>query len=85
MVEFPDEVVKKAFGAADFRCECLIVDHGHSYNSLCMKVLDWNQRGQPTEKGWEAQFILSPEKGGKHTQENCEILCWDCYTKKNKE
>ena len=85
MVEFPVEVVKKAFGAADFRCECLIVEHGHSYNSMCMRVLDWNKRGQSTEKGWEAHFILNPENGGKTTQENCEILCWDCYCKKNKK
>jgi len=90
MAEFPEEVVKKAFGAADFRCECLLVEHGHGYNSMCMRVLDWNKRGQSFkapdgEKGWDAHFIVSPENGGKTTQENCEILCWDCYCKKNKK
>ena len=85
MVEFPEEVVKKAFGAADFRCECLLIEHGHGYNSMCMRVLDWNKRGQSGLKGWEAHFIKSPESGGKPTQENCEILCWDCYVKKNKK
>jgi hypothetical protein len=85
MVEFPEEVVKKAFGAADGRCECLLVEHGHTYNSMCMKVLDWKQRGKATEKGWEAHFIVSPENGGEPTQRNCEILCWDCYYKKNKK
>jgi hypothetical protein len=24
---------------------------------------------------------VSPEEGGKPTVENCEVLCWDCYTK----
>jgi hypothetical protein len=77
MVEFPEQVVKKAFGAADFRYECLLVEHGHTYNSMCMRLLDWNKRGQDCEKGWEAHFIVSPENRGKTTQENCEILCWD--------
>lgn len=81
MAEFPEEVVKKAFAAADFRCECLLVEHGHTYNSMCMRVLDWKKRGQSGEKGWEAHFIVSPEEGGKPAQENCEILCWDCYNK----
>jgi hypothetical protein len=78
MVEFPEEVVKKAFGAADGRCECLMVEHGHKYNSMCMRAADG-------EKGWEANWIVKPEDGGKPTQENCEILCWDCYVKKNKK
>jgi hypothetical protein len=90
MVEFPEEVVKKAFGASDGRCECLMVEHGHKYNSMCMRVLDWDKRGQSFiaadgEKGWEANWIVKPEDGGKPTQENCEILCWDCYVKKNKK
>ena len=83
MVEFPEEVVKQAFGAADYRCECLKLEHGHKYNSLCMHQVDWNKRGQPDEKGWQADFIVPPEKGGKPVIENCEILCWDCYTKKH--
>ena len=41
---------------------------------MCMRVLDWKERGKATEKGWEARFIVSPEEGGKPTQENCEIL-----------
>jgi hypothetical protein len=90
MAEFPEDVVKKAFGAADGRCECLLVEHGHKYNSMCMRVLDWNKRGQSFmgpdgQKGWEANWIVPPEKGGKPTQQNCEILCWDCYCKKNKK
>lgn len=85
MAEFPEEVVKKAFGAADGRCECLTVEHGHIYNSQCMRVLDWEKRGQPGIKGWEANWLVSPENGGKPTQENCEILCWDCFSKKNKK
>jgi len=85
MAEFPEEVVTKAFGAADFRCECVTVEHGHNWG-MCMRVLDWKERGKAGEKGWEARFIVSPEEGGKPTQENCEILCWDCYCKtvKNK-
>jgi hypothetical protein len=41
--------------------------------------------GPDGQKGWEAHWIVPPEKGGKPTQENCEILCWDCYVKKNKK
>jgi hypothetical protein len=90
MVEFPEEVVKKAFGACDGRCECLLVEHGHKYNSQCMRVLSWDKRGQSFmapdgQKGWEAHWIVNPENGGKPTQQNCEILCWDCYIKKNKK
>jgi hypothetical protein len=44
MVDFPEEVVKKAFGACDGRCECLLVEHGHNYNSQCMRVLRWDKR-----------------------------------------
>ncbi|MFW6117716.1 MAG: hypothetical protein ACOC6G_03940 [Thermoproteota archaeon] len=81
MAEFPEEVVKKAFGAADGRCECLIEEHGHTYG-MCMKVLEWKNRGQPGKRGaWEAHWKVSPEEGGTPVASNCEILCWDCYQK----
>lgn len=81
MSEFPEEVAKRAFGRADGRCECLRETHGHSYG-MCMKVLEWENRRRGKEMGaWEAHHIISPGAGGKSTESNCEILCWDCYSK----
>lgn len=81
MVEFPEDVVKKAFMRANMRCQCERDTHDHG-TFTCFKQIIWEHRGNANERsGWEAVFYVSPEKGGKPTVENCEILCWDCYTK----
>jgi hypothetical protein len=79
--EFPEDVLKQAFRRANARCQCERGDHGHG-TFTCFKQIIWEHRGNKTERsGWEARFFVSPEDGGKPTVENCEILCWDCYTK----
>lgn len=81
MVEVPEEVVKKAFGAADGRCECLREEHGHSYG-MCMNVLEWENRGQAGERGaWDVHCKVSSQEDKKPNASDCEILCWDCYKK----
>jgi len=81
MSQFPEEVVKQAFTRANARCQCERDDHGHG-SFTCFKQIIWEHRGNKTERsGWEARYFVSPEEGGKTTVENCEILCWDCYTK----
>ena len=81
MGQFPEEVVKQAFARANARCQCEREGHAHS-TFTCFKQIEWKNRENGTERnGWEAQYIVSPEEGGKPTVENCEMLCWDCYTK----
>jgi len=81
MSQFPEEVVKQAFTRANARCQCERDDHGHG-SFTCFKQIEWKNRENKTERsGWEARYFVSPEEGGKATVENCEILCWDCYTK----
>ena len=81
MSEFPEEVVKQAFTRANARCQCEREDHGHG-SFTCFRQIIWENRGNRTERsGWEARFFVSPEEGGKPTVENCEILCYDCYSK----
>jgi len=81
MNQFPEEVLKQAFLRANSRCQCEREDHGHG-SFTCFKQIIWKNRGNSTERsGWEAHYFVNPEKGGKPTVENCEVLCWDCYTK----
>ena len=81
MSQFPEEVVKQAFLRANARCQCERDDHGHG-SFTCFKQIIWeNRENSPEISGWEAHCFVNPEKGGKLTVENCEILCWDCYTK----
>ena len=81
MSEFSEEVLKKAFLRANARCQCEREGHSHG-NFTCYGQILWENRGNTTERsGWEANFYVSPEKGGKPTVENCEILCWACYSK----
>ena len=81
MSQFPEEVVKKAFLRANARCQCEREDDGHG-SCTCFKQIEYKNRGNETERsGWQANYLVSPESGGKPTVENCEILCWDCYTK----
>jgi len=81
MGQFPEEVVKQAFSRANARCQCEREGHAHS-TFTCFKQIEWKNRGNGKERsGWEAHYIVSPKEGGKPTVENCEILCWDCYTK----
>lgn len=81
MSQFPKEVVKKAFSRANFRCQCEKKTHDHG-TFTCFKQIKLEHRRNKTERsGWEANYIISPEKGGKFTVENCEILCWGCYIK----
>jgi hypothetical protein len=76
MGQFSEEVVKKAFARANARCQCEREGHAHS-SFTCFKQIKWKNKGST----WEAHYMVSPEEGGKSTVENCEILCWDCYTK----
>jgi hypothetical protein len=81
MSQFPEEIVKKAFLRANCRCQCERDDHDHG-TFTCFKQIIWENRGNKNERsGWEATYFVSPEKGGKLTVENCEVLCWSCYTK----
>jgi len=81
MSQFPEDVVKQAFSRANMRCQCEREVHGHG-SFTCFKQIIWEHRGNKTERsGWDANCFVSPKKGGKLTVENCEILCWDCYTK----
>ena len=81
MSEFSEEVVKQAFTRANARCQCEREDHGHG-SFTCFRQIIWENRGNKTERsGWESRFFVSPEEGGKPTVENCEILCYDCYSK----
>ena len=81
MDQFPKEVVKKAFARANARCQCEREDHDHG-SFTCFKQIEWINRGKSKERsGWEAHYFFSPKEGGKPRLENCEILCWDCYTK----
>jgi len=81
MSQFPEDVVKQAFSRANMRCQCERGDHGHG-NFTCFKQIIWEHRRNKTERsGWEANYFVNPEKSGKLTVENCEVLCWDCYTK----
>ena len=80
MSQFPEEVVKKAFLRANMRCQCERENHDHG-SFTCYKQILWEHRKNTTERsGWEAAYFVEPEKGGKITLENCEILCWNCYS-----
>jgi hypothetical protein len=80
MQEFSDEILKKAFLRANMRCQCEKDNHDHG-NFTCFKQLIWENRGNKTESSWEVNYLISPEKEGKFTIENFEILCWKCYNK----
>ena len=81
MSQFTDEVVKKAFLRANSRCQCERNDHDHG-TFTCFKQIIWENRGNKAERsGWEAHYLVNPEKGGKLTVENCQIFCWSCYIK----
>ena len=81
MSHFPEEAAKKAFLRANCRCQCERDKHDHGAFT-CFKQIILKHRGNKTERsGWEAHYFLSPEKGGKLSVENCEILCWGCYSK----
>ena len=81
MSQFPEEVVKKVFLRANSRCQCERDNHDHG-TFTCFKQIILENRGNKTERsGWEAHYFVSPEKGGKLTIDNCEILCWSCYAK----
>jgi len=78
---FPEEVSKKAFSRANCRCQCERDKHDHG-TFTCFKQIILEHRGNKTERsGWEAHYFLNPQKGGKLSVENCEILCWSCYSK----
>jgi hypothetical protein len=80
-MEFPEDVLKKAFMRANMRCQCERDTHDHG-TFTCFKQIIWEHKGNANERsGWGAVCYVSPENGGKPTIENCEILCWDCYNK----
>jgi len=84
-IQFPEEIVKKAFLRANCRCQCERCDHDHG-TFTCFKQILWEKRGNKKERsGWEAYYFVSPNKGGTPTIENCEILCWSCYSKTIKQ
>jgi len=81
MIQFPEKVLKQAFARANMRCQCERDNHDHGAFT-CFKQIKWEHRGNKDERsGWEAHYYVSPEDGGQPTVENCEILCWSCYSK----
>lgn len=81
MSEFSEEVLKQAFLRANARCQCEREGHGHG-SFTCFRQILWENRANKSERsGWEAGFFVSSEEGGKPIVENCEILCWECYSK----
>ncbi|MBT8171574.1 hypothetical protein KJN74_01710 [Candidatus Bathyarchaeota archaeon] len=79
--KFSEEIVKKAFLRANCRCQCERDTHDHG-TFTCFKQIKLEHRGNKNERsGWEANYFIRPEKGGKSTLENCDILCWSCYIK----
>ena len=79
--QFPEDIVKKAFLRANMRCQCEREGHEHG-TFTCYKQIVWEHRGdESVRSGWEAYYFVSPEKGGRLTVENCEILCLSCYNK----
>ena len=76
-VQFLEDIVKKACGRANGYCECTRFFHEHE--GRCNRVLQDNKRGhKDTWYGWQAYSI-----SGRYFQSisDCEILCWDCYSK----
>jgi hypothetical protein len=72
-MQFSDDIIKKAWRRAEFRCEC--TRKGHDHVGRCTQRLLESYRGEEdTPNGWEAH-----SKNGSYTNlSDCEIICWNC-------
>ena len=76
-MRFSEDIVQKAWERSDAYCECTNSFHGH--DGRCNRVLLDSKRGDKTSLyGWQAHSI-----SGRYLNSvsDCEILCWDCYSK----
>ena len=74
---FPEDVITQAWERAGGQCECRRRTHSHFYTP-CGKQLVWENTGREGRGKWEARYISS---SGGDVLSNCEILCWDCYSR----
>jgi hypothetical protein len=76
---YADEIVENAWMRARARCEC--ERRAHPHPRRCNHPLVWENRGQATTLGgWQAYVTGDPQLGGWEAVNQCEILCWACYT-----
>jgi hypothetical protein len=62
--DFPEEVVKAAWRRQAGRC------------ARCGRWLTWSDRGKDSAtRGWQSQYMIPEDKGGRTTIANCVILC----------
>jgi len=66
-----DETVENAWTRARARCE----------GRHCGTPLVWALRGEAASGGWEALHNGHKNLGGWAAVNQCQILCWACYTK----
>jgi hypothetical protein len=76
-MEFEQKVVQQAWSRAAGHCECERPEHKHPYGKCNLK-LAFDKRGSKKRGGWEAHC---KDPADSPMPRNCEILCWDCYSK----
>jgi hypothetical protein len=77
-MDFPEDVVKDAWELVEGKCECGRSVHQHP-EGTCNKKLLWEKRNNIGWGAWEAHPIDGIS--AHNNLSNCEILCWDCYSK----
>ena len=73
---FSDTTIKQAWARSGGRCECRRDVHEHGF-SRCSNRLTLDKRGEDVKGGWEAR---RKKPSGGDDLNNCEILCWDCFS-----
>ncbi len=78
---FSQSVIDQAFKRSGGRCECTLQHEGERaaphHGVKC-------PRGFPEVWGWQPNFKVHEDKGGKDALENCEVFCKECYQLANK-
>jgi hypothetical protein len=74
---FSDETVRQAWDRAGGRCECTRAGHHHA-SAGCYNRLIFTNRGREGHNAWEAHHRSAT---GGDALSNCEILCWECYSR----
>ena len=79
-MQFAEDTVRLAFIRCEGLCQCTDEEHPHGHFT-CRTRLEWGERGNEAEGGWETKAIRPDEIGGAGNPDNCRILCWNCYRK----
>ena len=76
---FSSDTIWEAWKRVKGKCECIHVNHKNE-SVRCNAYVDYTKQGMKGKGSWVPHHKIKT-KGDDLS--NCEILCWDCYSRES--